>query len=222
MSLPTRPTTGWAARFTRNGEAATRTHHSLLNFTGAFCVDLWVYPFADQVVGYPAFFCKGNVNSAWQAQIDSDSGTKFNFRVKSGGVSYDAKDPTNIPRSTWTRYTCIYTGAAVQLQKNRVQVATTALAGAVDTNANPLRFGDGESAGSNSIRGLIWNVAIFDHAPTSDELDAGNDAPWVGDESGLVANWFHGPSTGEDKTSNGLDLVMASFDQWSRIRETPF
>jgi hypothetical protein len=222
MSLPTRPTTGWAGRFTRNGEAMTRAHDSLINFTGPFCIDLWVYPFEDQVVSYPAIFCKGNVNSAWQGQIDSDSGTKFNFRVKSGSVSFDAKDPSDIPRSVWTRYTCIYTGLAVVLQKNRTQVATTVLAGAVDTNSNPLRFGDGETPGSNSFRGLIWNVAVFDHAPSSGELDAGNEAPWVGDESGLVANWLYGAQGGDDKSTNGLDLTIAQFDQWSRIRETPF
>jgi hypothetical protein len=221
------PSTGWSGVFQSKGDLASVAHASPLNLTAGLSIDLWVYAFANDVANYPVLVCKGNNNAAYQLQIDNDAPQKgVMCRIKIGGVSKDAKDPALPTRGAWTRYTATYDGTNLRLYKNGTVVATTAATGNIDTNADPLRFGDADTLEANSFFGLMANATIWNRALSGAEITASMATPWTGAESGLVAGPYWTGGFGDeivpDGGPNGLDLTVANSHQWSYLRGMPF
>jgi hypothetical protein len=165
---------------------------------------------------------KGNVNTAYQMVIGSDD--KLFGEIYVSAVSKKAIDTAVVTRNAWTHFAMRWNGTNVQLVKNGTQVATTA-AGNCDTNSNPLRIGDANTAKSNTFAGLIydarlWNIYRNDATITSEMSTTVSAAA-----SGLVANWLFSEGIGvsaADRTSNAFNLTIANSHQWSSNVAKPY
>lgn len=210
--------TAWVGAFQRKGDLVSRASAAALSLTTAMQFSVWVRPFTADLVSVPIVVCKGNVNTAYVMLIASN---KVIFRVVIGGVFKDAADPTDVPRNAWTHYRGIYNGANVILQKNDVQVASSAATGSIDTNANPLRFGDADTAQANTFNGLLYDARLWNVASPGDDKSV----QLVGSETGLAGNWLLGEGSGttvDDRGPNALDLTVTNADQWSSITGRPY
>lgn len=203
----------WVAQNARLGDMSSVAHNAAMSLTTAMQFSVWLYPFTTDLIAAPVILCKGNINTAYLMFL---SGNKLFFRVVIGAVFKDASDPTDIPRNQWTHYRGIYTGAAVQLQKNDVQVATTAATGNIDTNVSTLRMGDANTANANTYAGRWYDARLWSTATPGDNKSVA----LVGNETGLVSNWRGSEGIGfnvNDEHANNFDLTHANADQWAQV-----
>ena len=217
--------TQWAGCNQILGDSWSVAHAASLNCAAAGTLEFWVYVFTNDLTAIPVFVCKGKVNTAYLAFLSA--GDNFTGRVVIGTVLKDAVDPVPIPRNTWTHYAMRWNSSVVQVVKNGAQVATTAAVGAIDTNANPLRFGDTEVAKTNSYAGLIYDARLWNAYRDDATILANKGVALVGNEANLVANWFIESETGigvtvQDRTSNNFDLTAKQSHQWSSNAGLPY
>lgn len=219
--MPTRAT-AWTGCFQVKGDLASVAHNSAMNLTSAGCFECWVYAFTEDLVTFPIIMAKGNINTAYQMQIDSDD--KMLGRITVSAVNKDAKDSTVFARNTWIHWAMRWNGTNVQLVKNGTQVATLA-AGNCDTNSGTLRFGDADTAKSNSLGALIYDARLWNIYRNDATIAAAMSVQQVGNESGLIGNWLFGEGIGatvDDRTSNAFDLTVANSHQWSSNVAKPY
>jgi hypothetical protein len=218
--------TNYAAQWNRKGDLLSRAHDASLSFTTAMSFGIWLYPFSTDLVSFPVIMCKGNVNTAYLMLFESST-SKVTFRVRIGGVSKDVVDPNPVNRNAWNSYYGTYDGSNVRLFRggSSTAIATTAATGNIDTNTNPLRFGDADTALANSWNGLMYDARLFNTARTGAEYAAEYNSEINPATSGLVTNWLMGEGinlVADDRTASALDLTVANSDQWSCMAGRPY
>jgi hypothetical protein len=226
MTIYVRPTTGWTGCWQDRGDLVSIAHSAALQPTAAMTLDFRIRPFSVDLSARPVIACKGNLDTGYQVTLESDvDGMHLTFQVRSGSTNFTVQDPDPVPRDVWTRYTCRYDGTDVLLSKAGVEVDSTALAAALVTNSEPLRFGDAETLGANTFFGLLSEVSLWSSAILDSQIIGSASTPWVGVESGLVAYWRFREGIGAqaaDVTPSLRHLAVANPHQWSVLRGAPF
>jgi hypothetical protein len=225
----TRPTDKWVGLWKGNGDVASRAHDAVLNLTSAGTMQFWIYPFiTPDLNNFPTVLCKGAVNSAYQCQLDVAAGSRMTGRINVSGFK-TVQDTGAITRSAWNSFMVAWDTTDIRLYRagSSTAVATTATGGSCATNSNPLRFGDGDTLAGNTLRGMLFDVRLFNVKRTGAQYAADyNVAIDHGSPpSGLVANWLFSDPIGktiEDLTANNLDVTLAQPDMRARLAALPY
>jgi hypothetical protein len=219
--MPTRATS-WVGCFQALGDLASVAHNAAMSLTSAGCFECWLYPFTEDLVSFPVVMAKGNINTAYQMVIGSDD--KLFGEIYVSAVTKKAIDPSVVPRNQWTHYAFRWNGTNIQLVKNGTQIATTA-AGNCDTNTNPLRFGDANTAKSNSLAALIYDARLWNIYRNDATIASEMSSLVSASATGLIGNWLFSEGIGvsvADRTSNAFNLTVANSHQWSSNVAKPY
>jgi hypothetical protein len=197
----------------RSGDYANVPHDAAFNLTTALTVEAWIFAFADAVTS-PMIVCKGVVNSAYQLYLASDD--KIYLGIKPSGAQYFAGDPNVVPRDQWVHYAGTYDGTTARLYKNGTEVGT-GTGGACSTNSGALRFGEGDSVGTNRFNGLIDEVRLWNVARTQPQISSNRNVNIDPATAGLVGYWKLNDGKGLtaiDSTA-ARNATLQNSDQWS-------
>jgi hypothetical protein len=86
------------------------------------------------------------------------------------------KGTAGLALNSWTYLAATYDGASLRLYVNGVQVATSAVSGAIATTAGPLQIG-GNNVWSEWFKGTIDDVRVYNRALSAAEVQADMGTP---------------------------------------------
>ena len=95
------------------------------------------------------------------------------------GVEEYVSAPTAIPMDTWTHVATTYDGATLRVYINGTQMASRAMSGGIQVNADALRIG-GSSYPNSFFQGTIDEVRIYSRALSQSEIQADMNKPVAG------------------------------------------
>jgi hypothetical protein len=138
-----------------------------LHLTNAMTLEAWVNPASGG--GWQDVIYKGN--DAYYLEGSSDSGPR-----PAGGGTFNSVDnvlysSSNLPANTWTHLALTYDGATLLLYVNGLQVASSAVTGALAASTYPLQIG-GDSIFGQYFSGVIDEVRIYNIALPPDRIQA--------------------------------------------------
>jgi len=165
-----------------------------VNITGELTISAWVKKSSNTDWG--AIVLKGAGNSADAYFLRETNNDKFQFLVKSGGVSYDAINPSAIDLDVWTHIVGVYDKVNVSIFINGVQEEGDAYTGNVGNNSNDLLFGRDTFSATRYFNGTIDEVRIFNRAKSASEIKASYEAG--AERLGIMPNQEGGVTAGTD------------------------
>lgn len=211
-SVPVAPAS-WSGAFARNGDYGDVAHDAAFNLTSALTIEWWAFPFAD-ATAFPVLLCKGAVNTAYTVLINASD--QMQITIKPSGAQVNVADTVAVTRNAWTHWAATLDGTTLRLYRAGTEVASAAC-GPCSTNTGVLRFGDADSPPTNSYRGLLDEVRLWNVVRTQAQISANRNVNIDPATPGLVGYWkFNGGKgrTAVDSTA-GRNATLRNSDQWS-------
>lgn len=179
------PFNAWAT-FSAGGGHISVPHSPALNPTGAFTFEAWVIENSN-VLGEDCRSIAGKgYLSAWWVGICRVSGNRVIRAYLKGGSS--AKNGGIVPLNQWTHIAVVFDGATQKHYINGELAFSTAVAGPLTTNSNPLRIGS-DFNWDHPPSGSIDEVRLWNVARTIDEIRNDLNEPISTPRAGLIAVW---------------------------------
>jgi len=197
-----------------------------LDLAGAMTLEAWVKP--SQHAEWRTVLLKESPSGLAYALYSSSLNDLPSGHINTGSER-NARGTTALPLNTWSHLAVTYDGTTLRLFVNGEQVASTALAGPIQTTAGALRIG-GNAIWGESFKGSIDEVRVYRRALTAFEIGADMQAPVVagpppagpeatGEFSGVI-NWPLVPvhiaslSNGRIAVWDGFDAAINSERVW--------
>ncbi|MBI2028911.1 hypothetical protein HYT02_00645 [Candidatus Gottesmanbacteria bacterium] len=232
--------TGTSLSFDGGDQVVTRDHSSL-DFTTSYSIEAWVY-FDNLNAGYP-------IVTKWKGAGDQRSysfATDFNagnfdefyLAVDDDGFApgdaFVTSTNANLTTSTWYHLAATYSGSAVKLYKNGVELSTSTsgtLPSTTFDSTAKLSIGGFDGSTSGLLPGKMDEVRVWNTVRTQNQIKENMYASLTGSEAGLAGYWKLSEGSGQavaDSTANdndgtlGVDSGSASDDPtWSTSAPAP-
>lgn len=160
---------GGALEFDGVDDWVTVEANPLLDLTTGMTLEAWVYPTGGQGAWQAAIVRETSSGLAY-ALYASDEASQPAAYVRIDGVKHSAEDVSPLPTNQWTHIAATFDGECLRMFVNGVEVRCTGIvAGAMDNDANLLRFG-GQSPWGDYFAGRIDDIRIYDRALTAAEI----------------------------------------------------
>jgi PKD repeat protein len=195
----------------------------LLNLGSTFTVEAWLYlpdlPLPDRgtLLGKRWEDLGGTPSLSYVLDVISDGRPQFQQCTADGSGCFAPYSETSVGKRHGVHVAATDDGTTGKLYVNGVMVGSSGSPGAPDPAAIPFAIGgsvhvDG-SLGWAPLTGLLWDIRIWNHALTQEELVSGMGQRLMGNEPGLIAWWPLDDGAGQvarDRGPHHLDLMLGT------------
>jgi PKD repeat protein len=168
---------GSALSFDGINDLVTISDSNLLDITGAFTLESWVY-LTPPVSGYETVILKEQAGSLLYSLYASAPGGRPAAELWTQGTFHVLNGTVPISANVWTHVATTWDGNVMRLFINGAQNATHSVSGIIPTSSLPLRLG-GNSFGEY-FRGRMDEVRVYSRALTQAEIQADMSLPVSG------------------------------------------